>query len=44
LSQENEFLREDYMKVVNNLKKIYDNGEIVLNRVAIEKLQIYFSI
>mmetsp|Transcript_34091 Transcript_34091/g.33280 ORF Transcript_34091/g.33280 Transcript_34091/m.33280 type:complete len:194 (+) Transcript_34091:818-1399(+) len=43
LAQENEFLREDYMKIVKNLKKIYNNGDIFINRLAIEKLEIYLS-
>jgi len=43
LAQENEFLREDYLKIIKNLKKIYNDGEIILNRIAVEKLQIYMS-
>mmetsp|Transcript_34088 Transcript_34088/g.33276 ORF Transcript_34088/g.33276 Transcript_34088/m.33276 type:complete len:88 (+) Transcript_34088:352-615(+) len=42
-AQENEFLREEYMKIVKNLKKIYNNGEIMLDRIALEKLSIYLG-
>jgi len=31
------------MKVIKNLKKLYNTGEIVLNRIGVEKLQIYLS-
>ena len=44
MNQENEFLREEYMKMLNNLKRIYDNGEIIINKIALEKLQIYLSV
>eukprot|EP00350_Pseudokeronopsis_sp_OXSARD2_P001063 CAMPEP_0170555172 /NCGR_PEP_ID=MMETSP0211-20121228/13065_1 /TAXON_ID=311385 /ORGANISM="Pseudokeronopsis sp., Strain OXSARD2" /LENGTH=70 /DNA_ID=CAMNT_0010864819 /DNA_START=1 /DNA_END=213 /DNA_ORIENTATION=- len=43
LEQENDFLREDYLKIVKRLKKLYNKGEIVLNRLHVEKLQIYLS-
>jgi len=43
LAQENEFLREDYMKIIKNLKHIYNKGDIVINRLSIEKLNIYLS-
>ena len=44
INQENDFLREEYMKMLNNLKRIYDNGEIIINKIALEKLQIYLSV
>jgi len=43
LSQENEFLREDFMKIIKNLKKLYNDGDIVLNRISVEKLGIYLG-
>jgi len=38
LAQESEFLREDYMKILKNLKRIYNSGEIILKRNSLEKL------
>mmetsp|Transcript_9016 Transcript_9016/g.6791 ORF Transcript_9016/g.6791 Transcript_9016/m.6791 type:complete len:108 (+) Transcript_9016:677-1000(+) len=31
------------MKIIQNLEKIYNSGEIMINKLAIEKLQIYLS-
>jgi len=41
--QESQFLREEYIKLIRNLKKIYNNGEIILDNIAVEKLSIYLS-
>mmetsp|Transcript_20833 Transcript_20833/g.19879 ORF Transcript_20833/g.19879 Transcript_20833/m.19879 type:complete len:204 (-) Transcript_20833:986-1597(-) len=43
LEQENEFMREDFFKVLKKVKKMYNEGEIVLNKNAVEKLQVYFD-
>jgi len=31
------------MKIMKELKRLYNSGEIVLNRLCLEKLQIYLS-
>ena len=31
VDEDNELLREDYMKVFKNLKKLYKEGKLVLN-------------
>jgi hypothetical protein len=36
-------LREEYMRSLNKLKKLYDSGEIVLNKILLEKVQIYLG-
>lgn len=43
ISQHNELLREDYMKLINRLKHIHDKGELVLNDLVSEKLHIYLN-
>lgn len=37
-TEENELLREDYMRCLAMLKDIYDTGELILNEKVIEKL------
>ena len=49
IAEESELLREDYMncKFLSNnlglkvLKTLYDSGELVLNKIALEKIQFY---
>ena len=38
IAEENELLREDYMKCLAILKDIYDSGELILNNIVLEKL------
>ena len=38
IAEENELLREDYLKCLTNLKEIYDTGELILNERVLEKL------
>ena len=38
IAEENELLREDYMKCLTILKEIYDSGELILNAITLEKL------
>ena len=38
IGEENELLREDYMKCLTVLKEIYDSGELILNGIVLEKL------
>ena len=38
IAEENELLREDYMKCLTILKEIYDSGELILNGIVLEKL------
>jgi len=36
-------MREEFMKIIKNLKKLYNKGEIILDGRAVEKLSIYLS-
>ena len=38
IKEENELLREDYMRCLIILKEIYEKGELILNEKVIEKL------
>ena len=38
IAEENELLREDYMKCLTSLKEIYDSGELILNGNVLERL------
>ena len=38
IAEENELLREDYMKCLTSLKEIYDSGELILNGNFLERL------
>ena len=36
-------MREDYFKIMKEMKRMYNNGDITLNKNAVEKLQVYFD-
>ena len=42
--EENQLLRESYMKTLKNLKKAYDDGTIILNKNVLERVQLYLEV
>ncbi|CDW79966.1 UNKNOWN [Stylonychia lemnae] len=43
VDEEHQLLRDQYMKSINNLKKLYDKGNIVLTQHLLERCQAYLS-
>ena len=43
IEEENEILREEYMKIIENLKKLYDDNVVVLNASVIERCKYYLG-
>ena len=43
LMEENEFLREEYYHLLDDIKKAYYKGEMLLNRHRLDKLLIYLE-
>ena len=41
LEEENELLRDNYMKAIKKLKVLYDSGRLVLTQQILEKFQHY---
>eukprot|EP00347_Sterkiella_histriomuscorum_P017716 403348268 len=43
LAEENEFLREEYFKIIEQIKKVYYEGDLILSSHSIEKVMIYLD-
>jgi hypothetical protein len=43
IEEENEILREQYMKIIDNLKKLQEDNVVVLNKQVIERCQVYLG-
>jgi len=43
IEEENEILREQYLKIIGRLKKLQDDNTIVLNRAVIERAKVYLG-
>lgn len=41
VQEENELLREDFLRCLSKLKELYETGDLLLNPIALEKLQVY---
>ena len=41
--EENDLLREEFFKSIGNLKKMYKDGRIVLNKNTLERLSLYLN-